>query len=69
MKTEPRFVCVFNGESIAVDWVDGDGYFWKHGGYFPTLEECKVDIAEYYMGSAIVHEDTPCLDEPWWRTA
>lgn len=53
----------FQGHTISQN---EDGFFWQEGGYFDTLEECRADIADWNMGEAEPHEDTPSLDAPWW---
>jgi hypothetical protein len=47
-----------------------DGFYWQEDGYFDTIEECRASIADWNNAHARAepHEDTPCLDPPWWAT-
>ena len=42
-----------------------DGFYWAHGGYFDTVEECRADI-DYWNALEENPPDDPSLESPWW---
>jgi hypothetical protein len=58
----------FQGWEISFDAEEGGGYFWRHGGYFNSLPDCKEGIRDWNSEArerdpAYPPADTPCLED------
>lgn len=65
-----KYVETYKGVKISKD---EDGFFWRNGGYYETVQECRVRIDdeitqdEEFYAPLNHRDDTDCLTQPYWE--